>query len=81
MDQNNIPMHFYYDFYFLYIKISPPKSVANLGVKVANFWLFYKGRRFLKELTEGHHQEWSLWLNLTQHGKSHQARTLEGLTD
>ena len=35
----------------------------------------------LKELTEGHHQEWSLWLNLTQHGKSHQARTLEGLTD
>ena len=37
--------------------------------------------RFLKELTEGHHQEWSLRLNLTQHGKSHQARTLEGLTD
>ena len=37
--------------------------------------------RFLKELTEGHHQEWSRWLNLTQHGKSHQARTLEGLTD
>ena len=35
----------------------------------------------LKELTEGHHQEWSLRLNLTQHGKSHQARTLEGLTD
>ncbi|KAI3674200.1 hypothetical protein L2E82_52534 [Cichorium intybus] len=23
----------------------------------------------LKELTEGHHQEWSLRLNLTQHGK------------
>ena len=22
----------------------------------------------LKELTEGHHQEWSLRLNLTQHG-------------
>jgi hypothetical protein len=38
-------------------------------------------KRNLKELTEGHHQEWSLWLNLTQHGKSHQARTLEGLTD
>ena len=35
----------------------------------------------LKELTEGHHQEWSLWLNLTQHGETHQARTLEGLTD
>jgi hypothetical protein len=24
----------------------------------------------LKELTEGHHQEWSLRLNLTQHGKT-----------
>ena len=35
----------------------------------------------LKKLTEGHHQEWSLRLNLTQHGKSHQARTLAGLTD
>ena len=32
----------------------------------------------LKELTEGHHQAWSLRLNLTQHGKSHQARTLDG---
>ena len=28
-----------------------------------------------------YHREWSLWLNLTQHGKSHQARTPEGLTD
>ena len=35
----------------------------------------------LKELTEGHHQEWSLRLNLTQHGKSHPARTQRGLTD
>ncbi|KRZ51149.1 hypothetical protein T02_9231 [Trichinella nativa] len=34
-----------------------------------------------EELTEGHHQEWSLRLNLTQHGKTHPARTLEGLTD
>ena len=30
----------------------------------------------LKELTEGHHQEWSLRLNLTQHGKTHPVRTL-----
>lgn len=35
----------------------------------------------LKELTEGHHQEWSLRLNLTQHGKTYPARTLGGLTD
>jgi hypothetical protein len=35
----------------------------------------------LKELTEGHHQKWSLRLNLTQHGKTHPARTLGGLTD
>ena len=35
----------------------------------------------LKELTEGHHQEWSLRLNLTQHGQSHPARTQCGWTD
>ena len=35
----------------------------------------------LKELTEGHHQEWSLRLNLTQHGETHPARTQWGLTD
>ena len=29
----------------------------------------------LTELTEGHHQEWSLRLNLTQHGKTHQVQT------
>jgi hypothetical protein len=32
-------------------------------------------------LTEGHHQEWSLRLNLTQHGKTYQVQTWEGLTD
>ena len=26
-------------------------------------------------LTEGHHQEWSLWLNLTQYGKSPKIET------
>ncbi len=35
----------------------------------------------LKELTEGHHQEWSLRLNSTQHGKTHQVQTIEGCTD
>ena len=35
----------------------------------------------LKELTEGHHQEWSLRLNLTQHGKTYQRKTWVGLTD
>jgi len=35
----------------------------------------------LKELTEGHHQEWSLRLNLTQHGKTYQVQTQLGLTD
>ena len=35
----------------------------------------------LKELTGGHHQEWSLRLNLIQHGKTYQVRTWEGLTD
>jgi len=34
----------------------------------------------LKELTEGHHQEWNLRLNSTQHGKTHQVRTQTGLT-
>ena len=35
----------------------------------------------LKELTEGHHQEWSLRLNLTQHGETYQVKTWVGLTD
>ena len=35
----------------------------------------------LKELTEEHHQEWSLRLNSTQHGKSHQVRILLGSTE
>jgi hypothetical protein len=26
-------------------------------------------------LTEGHHQEWSLRLNLTQHGETYQVQT------
>jgi len=55
------------------------KLRTNPGIRRTN--PFYIGKRYLKELTEGHHQEWSLWLNLTQHGKSHQARTPEGLTD
>ena len=35
----------------------------------------YLKRRNLKELIEGHHQEWSLRLNLTQHGKTNQVKT------
>ena len=35
----------------------------------------------LKELTEGHHKSaWSMWLNLTQRGKSYRVRTHWGLT-
>ena len=52
------------------------------GSILGTLWIYFmKQLIILKELTEGHHQEWSLRLNLTQHGKSHQARTLEGLTD
>lgn len=35
----------------------------------------------LKELVGGHHQEWSLWLNLIQHGKPHPARTQTGQSE
>jgi len=35
----------------------------------------------LKELTENHHQAWSVWLNSTQHGKFYQARTWLWLPD
>ena len=60
-----------------YLRIGQ-KNVLSDALKCANLMGL---RPDLKELTEGHHQEWSLWLNLTQHGKSHQARTPEGLTD
>lgn len=34
----------------------------------------------LKELTERHHQEWSLRLNSTQHGETHEGKMWIGLT-
>ena len=37
--------------------------------------------RNFKELTEGHHQKWSVRLNLTQRRKSYQFQTMTGLTD
>ena len=36
--------------------------------------------RNFKELTEGHHQKWSVRLNLTQRRESYQFQTMEGLT-
>ena len=65
----------------------PPKFLRWLGGQLPgnqSFWVpgeVWLQSWNLKELTEGHHQEWSLRLNLTQHGKPHQAQTLEGLTD
>ena len=44
-----------------------PSWISELGIEVK--------KKKKKELTEGHHQEWSLWLNLTQHGKTHQVQT------
>jgi hypothetical protein len=35
----------------------------------------------LKELTEKHHKEWILRLNLTQHGETYRVQTWWGLTD
>ena len=44
-----------------------PTWTSQVGIEVK--------KNKIKELTEGHHQEWSLWLNLTQHEKSHQVQT------
>ena len=35
----------------------------------------------LKRIDGRTHKKWSLWPNLTQHGKPYSARTLLGLTD
>jgi hypothetical protein len=43
------------------------KSLGSGGSIVA--------RLKLKEMTEEHHQEWNLQLNLTQHGKTYQVQT------
>ena len=63
----------------------PPRDWGSLALwllqhlmRNQSFWVL--GRVWsqgwnLKELTEGHHQEWSLRLNLTQHGKTHQVQT------
>ena len=50
------------------LRYSPP------GVVCTQVWN-------LKELTEGHHKNaWSMWLNLTQRGKSYQVQRYWGLT-
>lgn len=53
-------------------------------MKMRNVWplggVFSQGRN-LKELTERHHQVWSLRLNLTQRGKTYQVQTVGGFTD
>ncbi len=58
------------------------RTIFSYFLKYPNFGTTQENRRtpqfyieswYLKELTEGHHQEWSLWLNLTQHGKKHDA--------
>ena len=54
------------------------EATGNLSRVMGEVWLQSWN---LKELTEGPHQEWSLRLNLTQHGKTYLVLTLEGLTD
>ena len=49
-------------------------SVSTLW-EITSFWVpggVWSQGWNLKKLTEGHHQEWSLRLNLTQHGKTYQ---------
>ena len=50
-----------------------PESLGSGGSMVA--------RLKLKGIDGRAHQEWSLRLNLTQHGKTHQVQTQLGLTD
>ena len=78
---------------FLFLPVATPRNIprhrvensgSNLGILTT--WdnltcLYFLSIYLYLYFTEGHHQEWSLWLNLTQHGETHQARTLEGLTD
>ena len=68
---------------FCYLDVSMAPSVMlaserNRSVRaLGGVWL--QGWN-LKELTEGHHQAWSLRLNLTQRGEPYQDKTQEGLT-
>ena len=56
------------------VEIPMPSLTKVLGGRGIPVEVYLK-RRNLKELTEGHHQEWSLRLDLTQHGKTHQVQT------
>ena len=47
---------------------------GGIGPTLACPCLLLDGFRDLKELTERHHQEWILRLNLTQHQKTHQVQ-------
>ena len=61
--ESEIKMYLYYD---------PPLHKSGWGTCKKKK---KKKKKKIKELTEGHHQEWSLRLNLTQHGKTHQVQT------
>jgi len=65
---------------------NPPKFLQWLGRWLLENQTFGFGgstvaKLKIKDLVEGHHQEWSLRLNWTQYGKPHQAQVPEGLTD
>lgn len=52
--------------------------------EIESIWVLggvYSQEWNLKELTEEHHQEWSLRLNSTQHGKTYQVQTIVGMTE
>lgn len=57
----------------LLVPYEKSKSLGSGGSMVA--------RLKLKGIDGRAHQEWSLRLNLTQHGKTYQDRTVEGMTD
>ena len=50
----------------------PPSWINQLGIEVKNN---NNKKKIIKELKEGDHQQWSLRLNLTQHGKTNQVQT------
>jgi hypothetical protein len=66
-----------YQFNIIFINLN---MVFNRNLNLISGGVLSQGWN-LKELTDGHHQEWNLRLNLTQHGKSYQVKTQLGLTD
>ena len=74
------PVLFLFSLFLTKFNPTPPAPLREI-IECLSYGGSMVTRLKLKGIDGRAHQEWSLRLNLTQHGKTHQVQTVEGLTD